>query len=276
MIACDAYQYWTSAIVHYAEYVPWVYALLLFVAYSITSEPAFSYTGWFITFICLPVYPLQAFFDYEFVDPFCGLFALWMFPHFGSICAGSLLFLMIMFIWWYKAPFTWLQMILIGLLLVLPAIANVWKHSLEVWMVVASAGYGIVLAVLFFAILWNSKDSYPYLFNIPIYCNWVNESILLRDEASRLKYRQLRRWREERARSLRQSTSQWESFSWLSSRFGQTKFPQTQQVSHSGTSDSSSSLTTSLDGALTSLSMSYLLSRLSGSHSSVFQIDRAP
>ena len=276
MIACDAYQYWTSAIVHYAEWVPWVYALGLFVAYSITSEPAYSYVGWFITFISLPIYPAQAYFDYEFVDPFCGLFALWMFPHFGSICSGSLLFLLIMFIWWYKAPFNWFQIFLIVLVLIVPALANIWKHSLEVWMIFASAGYGILLAVLFFAILWNSKDSFPYVFNIPIYCNWVNESILLRDEQSRLKYRQLKRWREDRERSLRQSTSRWASLSWLSSRYGQIKSQLTPQDSLSGTSDSSSSQTTFHDGAQTSSSMSYLLSRLYGSHSSVFQIDKAP
>lgn len=276
LVTCDLTQYLTWGMITYAEWVPWVYAILLFFAYYLTKEPAYSYVSWYITFMCIPLYPAQAYFDYQFRDPFCNYFTMWTFPHFGSACAGGLLFLLIMFVWLYKLRPGLLGFIIMGLLLVAPASIVVWKKAISVWEVFASAGWGIGCAIIFFAVLWVSKDSLPYLFNIPIYCNWVNESFLLRDEATKLKYRQLKKWREARERSMPPSTFWSGSLSWLSFRFGQIKSPQIPQDSVFGISDSTSSQTTYPTGEQTLPSTYYLPLPLSGSRSSVFQTNKAP
>lgn len=252
MVECNIARFWTSQLLNYLELSWLAYALILYIMYKGSGEPAYRLTGWFITFMSLPLYPMQAYFNMVRVDAVCPQITMWVFPHFGSSSAGSILFLAVLF-WWYCDRFrpTFWDWVFMGLILVLPATVHVWHSDVKFWMVAASAGWGMLWAALYFALIWNSSISFAYLFNVPV---WTTKSkpgdpyvsVLIRTPEARAAYEWANKCREQRDLDGQRSILSWASFSWLSSKYGVTKSQKIPLESHCGTSVSTLSQTTSL------------------------------
>lgn len=251
MVQCNIARYWTSTLLDYLELSWLVYALVLYILYKGSREPAYRLTGWFITFMSLPLYPMQAYFNMVRVDAVCPQITMWVFPHFGSSSAGALLLLAGLF-WWFCDRFrpTFLDWAFVVLVLVLPATVHVWHSDVKWWMVAASAGWGMMWAALYFALIWNSAISFVFLFNVPVWTTKVEKgdtyvSVLIRTPEARAAYEWANKCREQYELNGQRSILSWASFSWLSSRYGATRSPKTPLDLPCGTSGSTSFQTTS-------------------------------
>ena len=219
MIECDVARFWTSQLISYLELSWLVYAVLLYALYKASKEPAFRLTSWFITFMSLPLYPMQVYFNMVREDAMCKQITVWVFPHFGSSSSGALLLLALLFWWFYQIQWSFWDWVFIGLVLILPSTVHVWHSDVEFWMVAASAGWGMIWALLYFAIIWNSSNSFVYLFNVPVWTTKTKEtSILIRTPEAKRLHDWALKCRDRYDSDMQQSISSWASFSWLSSR----------------------------------------------------------
>ena len=264
MIPCDTGGYYYSLLISYAGLVPWAITGGIWIMHYLTGEGAFSLVSWIITFIMVPLYPAQQYFNDVRLDPFCSVISVWATPIVECCAVGSLLTFCIFFRWWYKVVRGWFPWLVIWILVLTPPIIHVGIAGTEWWKVLLSFVWGSGFVVAVCPIIWFGQNTFAYLFNLPVIWKWYGESILLRDEHSKKLFRTLRkRWlrqQEQDAQSTPSAGYSWALFSILSSKYGSTKSPSTTRPPlSSGTSAFTLSPTTSQNGARTLPSASSLL-----------------
>lgn len=207
--------YWDSVILGWSGLMPIAASIVLYAWYVYSHDGVFSVLSWFITLSSIPLYALQAYInDLEF-DPFYAVVTKWAFPNLECVVMGSLVVFVVFFRYWYNVRISWLQCAILALLVAFPPIVHVWRANMAWWKAVVSFLIGVGMAVPFCPILWINQMGFAYLFNLHGSYSWYNESILLRDEESRLTYRRLRKWRDGEEQRLKSATYSWASFSML-------------------------------------------------------------
>lgn len=229
IIPCDAANYYYSLAISYSHLIPWAITGALYVAYSYSGDGVFSIVSWALTFMLLPMYPMRAYFNDLFSDPFCGMFKTWAFPNMECATVAALLVYAVFFRWYYRVRISWFQWIVAALIILMPPVIMVVIAKLAWWKVLLSALWGVGFAFIICPIIWINQNGFAYLYNVPGFDGWYNESVLLRDAASVKRFRWLRSLRREeaerRADSMRSAGYSWRPFSILSSKYGSTNLP---------------------------------------------------
>lgn len=188
----------------YIEFAPWAIWGALWVAYVVTFEGAFWIVSMSITLSSLPLYVFQVYIDDVHPGFFCPAVERWSFPNLEVAAVSSFFVFAIFFRWYYKMAVTYFQWFILGVFFLTPSIVHVAIAETDFWKVALSVAYGVVSALVICPILWTNQMTFAYLFTLPYFWTWFRQSILLRDDRSRAKYEELRKWRQtesERARA---------------------------------------------------------------------------
>ena len=220
MIQCNAANYIYSQVVGLVMLFPWVVTGAFYIGYAVTGDGAFSVLSWSLTFMLLPMYPVQLHAADVWTDPFCGDFQTYMFPNMTCAVVACVITYSLFFRWWYGVRISWFQWFIALVMLLGPPIALSVMGGVAWWKTVLSLLWGVVWALIVCPVLWINQRGFAYLFTIPGFHGYYKESVLLRDDASVNLYRSLHKSRLDAAARRERQAQSYQAFSFLSSRHG--------------------------------------------------------